>query len=504
MREHQGNYAEAEADLRKTLAARVSVLPPNDPLIGQAHFFLALFFQRRGRWADEIASLQAAEAIARAGGPDHRLEVAGLLSRHAVALGALGRPADALPLYQEAYDISRDVAGPTSREALIALGNLFSGQVGAGDRDAAIDAVSAVLASPDVTSFDPTQRALLAGKLALETATTPRSKAALAFVEAALPDLDNGLVTDPDASFTLLRGGARLNAGVGDPSQAVQLARRARAVAAAKWGPDSVAVATALGTEAEADAALHDFPKAIARLRNAAAMLDAPRSIFARVQVEVELGRMQSRAGRDSDAVAGHLAVLASPALAAAVPVNKAAMLALLGEDLVRLQAFEPGAKACRQATELAADQPGLAKDYVVRALLCSGNAALALGRPDAALDDANRAKTALWANVAAPAEPNRATQILVADLRARAFRDSGRPTAALPVYRDELALAHKAGDVVSEGAVWAQIAIEQRLMGQYSTPIRAASPGCPCWAPTAHRSLAPTCSTTEPCWPWR
>ena len=467
VREHQGNLAEAEADLRKTLELRASVLPPDDPLIDQAHFFLAQFFQRQGRWADEVASLQAAETIARAGGTSHRSELAGLMSRHAMALAALGRPAEALPLYQEAYDISRAVGGPASRDALITLGNLFTGQIAAGFPDAAIDAVSAVLASPDVTSFDPTQRALLAGKLALETATAPRSKAALSFAEAALPDLDNGLVTDPDASFTLLRGAARLNAGVGDANRAVQLARRARAVAAGKWGPASYAVTSALRTEAEADEARHEFPEAIARLQDAAAMLDGPQSGFTRVQIEIELGKLQSRAGRDRDAIASHLAMLDSPVLADAVPTIKAAMLALLGEDLVRLEAFEPGAKACGQAIELAAHQSGLAKDYTVRALLCSGNAALALGRSDQALDAANRAQATLWANVSPPAEPNRISQILVADLRARAFRDSGRNSEALPAYRDELALAHKAGDVVSEGAVWAQIATVQRLMGQ-------------------------------------
>jgi hypothetical protein len=150
VREHQGDLTGAEAAFRKTLAVRASVLPANDPLIGQAHFFLALFFERQGRRADEVVSLQAAEAVARMGGPSHRAELAALLSRHAMALAALGKPAEALSLYQEAHTTAEAVGGPASRGALITLGNLFTGQISAGFPGAAIDAVSAVLASPDV------------------------------------------------------------------------------------------------------------------------------------------------------------------------------------------------------------------------------------------------------------------------------------------------------------------------------------------------------------------
>jgi len=91
VREHQGDLAGAEAALRKTLAVRVSVLPANDPLIGQAHYLLALFFERQGRRANEVVSLQAAEAVARTGGPSRQAELSALLSRHAMALAALGK-----------------------------------------------------------------------------------------------------------------------------------------------------------------------------------------------------------------------------------------------------------------------------------------------------------------------------------------------------------------------------------------------------------------------------
>jgi tetratricopeptide (TPR) repeat protein len=129
-------------------------------------------------------------------------------------------------------------------------------------------------------------------------------------------------------------------------------------------------------------------------------------------------------------------------------------------------KAFEPAAKVCGEATEFVAHQTALAKDDVVKALLCSGSAALALGRPNDALDAANRAQTALLANVSPPAEPNQVTQMLVIDLRARALRDSGRNSEALPAYREELAVAHKVGDTGSEGAAWSQIAYVQRQMG--------------------------------------
>jgi tetratricopeptide (TPR) repeat protein len=373
---------------------------------------------------------------------------------------------EALPLHRDAYAIARDASGSASRDALAALGNLFSGQIGAGFPDAAVAAVSEVLASPEVGTYDPTQRALLAGKLALETTNTAQSKAALSFAQAALPDLDNGLVTDPDASFTLLRGSARLEAALGDPTRAVDLARRARGVAAGKWGPDSFPVTNALRTEAEAEAVRHDFAAAIARLTEAAAMLSGPRYSLIRVQVEVDLGNMQSRAGRKDDAIAGHLALIASPLVADADPATRAAMLALLGEDLVRMEAFEAGGKACGQASELAAPQPNLARFYVVKAFLCAGNAALALGRAGDALDAANKAQTALWTNVVAPAEPSRLSQFSVVDLRARALRDSNRNNEALAAYRDELALGQKTGDVGLQGAAWSQIAYVQEQLG--------------------------------------
>ncbi|HEY4174450.1 MAG TPA: tetratricopeptide repeat protein, partial [Rhodopila sp.] len=310
--EHQGDLAGAEADLHKMVDTRTSVLPANDPLVGQAYAFLEQFYQRHGRFADEIVALQAAEAIARAGGPTRRSELARLLQRHAVALTALGKPADALPLNQESYDVSRDATGPTSRDTLAALGNLFSSQIIAGQADSAIDKVSTVLASPDVGNYDPTQRAMLAGLLALQTSTTPRSKAALGLVEAALPDLDAGLVDDPNTSFTLLWGAARLNAGVGDARRAVELAHKARDIAVRTWGPDSHGVSNVLQTEAAADAVLRDFPAGIARLNDAAAMLSDQQYGLERVQVEVALGKMLSQAGRNAEAVEDHQVTLGS------------------------------------------------------------------------------------------------------------------------------------------------------------------------------------------------
>ncbi|WP_158931979.1 tetratricopeptide repeat protein, partial [Acidisphaera sp. S103] len=466
--EHQGDLADAEADLRKTVETRASVLPANDPLVGQAYAFLAQFYQRHGRRADEIASLQAAEAIARAGDPNRRSELARLLGVHAAALTALGKPAEALPLYQEAYDVSREATGPTSRDTLVAVGNLFNSQITAGQADVAIDKLSTVLASPDVGNYDPTQRAMLAGLLALQTSTTPRSKTALGFVEAALPDLDAGLVDDANASYTLLWGAARLNAGVGDAKRAVEQARRARDIATKTWGADSHAVSAVLRTEADADAALHDAPAGIARLTEAAAMLSGPQYGFDRVQVELQRGKLLLGAGRGAEAVADHLAVLGSPVVTDAAPATRAALLVLLGEDLVRLRAFDPGTKACVQATDVAAHEPSVARDYAVRALLCSGDAAVAQDRTAEALDAATRAHAALWAGMTAPAEPNRVTQLLIADLRSRALRDSGRNLDALPAYREELALAQKAYDVVWQATAWGQIADLQRLMRLY------------------------------------
>jgi tetratricopeptide (TPR) repeat protein len=122
--EHRGDLAGAEAGFKTCLSVRQSVLPPSDPLVGQAQFWLALFYERHGRSAEEIEALLAAESIARARGPQHRPEVIGLTARRARALTGLGRNADALPLYQDTYPSSSDQFGPRSKEALTALNNL--------------------------------------------------------------------------------------------------------------------------------------------------------------------------------------------------------------------------------------------------------------------------------------------------------------------------------------------------------------------------------------------
>ncbi|HBK05543.1 MAG TPA: hypothetical protein DDZ81_06710 [Acetobacteraceae bacterium] len=466
IREHQGDLPAAEAALRQTLASRTDVLPPTDPRVGEAHYLLAAFLQRQGRWEDAVASLRAAEAIARANGPAHEGELAGLLTRHAVALEALGRPAEAVPLYRQAHDMVSTISGPLSRDSLVTLGNLFSGQVNAGAPEPGIEAVTALLASPDAETIDPEQRALLAGKLALAVTGSARAKAAVRFVEAALPDLDNGLVTDADVSFALLNGAARLQAVVGDAARAVGLARRARDVAAGKWGPSSIAVSTALRTEAAAEAARHHPAAAVARLTEAAGMLTAPALLLARVQVQIELGQQLSRTGQREEAVAADMALAGSRTVAGAPPGVRAAVLTLIGDDLVRLQAFEQGGKMCRLAAELGTGQNGLSRDYPVKALLCVGNAAANQGRFADAADAALRARALLWEGIVAPAEPSAAFQIQIADLLARSLRDRGRNTEALAAYGEEMAIARKAGDVPSQGAILAQIAFIQKQMG--------------------------------------
>ena len=466
IREHEGNLSAAEAALRQALAARVGALPPNDPRIADAHVQLALFFQRHGRSAEEAASFAAAEAIAAANGPAHRAELAALMTRRAGALEVLGRPAEAAELYHKSYNIVRALDGPLSRDALITLGNWFSGQVNAGAPEVAEQQVMALLGSPDAGMIDPDQRALLTGKLALSVNGPARSKAVLAFAEAALPDIDNGLVTDADARFALLDGAARLLAATGDPNQAATLARRAREVAAAHWGPDSLPAATALRTEAAADAARQDPAAAVVRLSEAAAMLRAPNLLMPRTQVEVELGQQLALAGQRDQAIAGHLALAASGAVAGAPPAIRASVLILLGQDLVRLGAAGRGAAMCGRAADLAAGPGGLPVDRAVKAWLCVGNAADIQGRfPDAA-DAARRVRTLLWQGVVAPAEPAAAFRIQAADLLARSLQGLGRNAEALDAYREEEAIAAKAGDTVSQGAVLSRIAVLQRQMG--------------------------------------
>ncbi len=476
IRERENNLPASEAALRQALAACIGALQPNDKRIGEAHAHLALFFQRHGRPADEVASLLAAEAVAAANGPALEAELAALMTHHAGALEVLGKAAEAAELYHKSYKIVRAVDGPLSRDALITLGNWFSGQVNAGAPDAAIQEVMTLLGSPDVRAIDPDQRALLAGKLALSVSGPARAKAALVFAEAALPDIDNGLVTDADSTFALLDGAARLQAAVGDPNQAAALARRARDMAAAHWGPDSLPAATALRTEAAADAARHDSAAAAARLSEAAAMLRAPTMLMPRTQVEGELGQQLALTGQRDQAIAGHIALAGSDAVTAAPASVRASVLTLIGQDLVRLGAPARGAAMCGRAAELAAGPGGLPAEYAVKAELCVGNAADSQGRFAEAGDAARHVRELLWQGGVAPAEPAAAFQIQAADLLARSFQGLGLKAEALATYREEEAIAAKAGDTVARGAVLSRIALVQRQMGALDESDRTSS----------------------------
>lgn len=466
IREHEGNLPAAEAALRQALTVRLDAMPPNDPRIAEAHAQLALFFERHARPAEEAASLVAAEAIVAANGPAYQPELAALMTRHARALEVLGRAAEAADLYHKSYAIIRAIDGPLSRGSLITLGNWFSGQVNAGAPEAAEQEVVALLGSPDAGMIDPDQRALLTGKLALSVNGAARSKAVLAFAQSALPDLDNGLVTDADATFALLDGAARLQAAVGDPNQAVVLALRALNVAAAHWGPDSIPAATALRTEAAADAARHDSAAAVARLSEAAAMLRAPNLLIPRTRVEVELGQQLALTGQRDQAIAGHIALAEAGAVTEAPVAVRASVLTLIGQDLVRLGAAGRGAAMCGRAADLTVGISDLPAEYAVRAWLCVGNAADIQGHFAEAGNAARRVRTLLWQGVAAPAEPGAEFRIQAADLLARSAQGLGRNAEALDAYRDEEAIAAKAGDAVSQGAVLSRIALVQRQMG--------------------------------------
>jgi tetratricopeptide (TPR) repeat protein len=270
-----------------------------------------------------------------------------------------------------------------------------------------------------------------------------------------------------------------MNTKLGRPDRAVALARRAQALSAATWGKASFAVSDALRREAEAEAARHDFTTAIDRLNEATAMLTAPSVLLARAQLEVDRGGYLLRAGRRDEATAGHLALVDSPALAQAGPVTRATVLDLLGESLLRLEAFDAAGKLCEQSVSTVVsltDQAILS----ARAHFCLGTAQLRQQHAADALVTADQAHTALWSAMLRQTgvEPPLPLQQLILQLKAHALGDTGRGNEALVVLRESVDLARRIGDAGAEADIWADIAVQQRKMRLYADASISSSNG--------------------------
>ncbi len=469
IREHMGDLAGAEADLKVLIDRRADVLPPLDPLNAGARYTRSVFYFRHGRRAEEIEDLLAVEKIYRTLGPEKRSSVAAIETRRAQALQALGRNAEAVPLLQDAYGVERESKGPTDTSTLVTANNLFASLRLQGFTGAAFTLADDVLRSDQADQYDPVQRAMLAAAFAMDADSRPRQAAALRYAEAALTALEATNTASPDAMFGLLRGLARVHLLAGHADASVAMALRALAIASQTWGANSVAVSKALRDEANAEAARGDYDIALTHLADAAASLGAPAFAIDRAQIEVERGKILSQAGRDHDAVTSHQAMAATVRDSDLSRAVKAVILSLIGQDIERISAIY-ALPTCEQARQLGEGAAGLSLDYVIGAETCTGLGLIAMDRPAEALQMAERARQALWGAVARQSgvEPSLWWQNRVLLVQTRALLALKRNDEALVALREKLAV-DKRYDPVVEADTWGSLASLQRIMGRYA-----------------------------------
>lgn len=478
IREHMGDLAGAEADLKVYIDRRAAVLPPLDPLNAGARYSRSVFYFRHGRRAEEIEDLLVVEKIYRTLGPDKRSSVVAIETRRAQALQALGRNAEAVPLLQDAYGMERESKGPTDTSTLVTANNLFTSLRLQGFTGAAFTLADDVLRSDQADQYDAVQRAVLAAAFAMDADSRPRQAAALGYAEAALSALEATKTAYPDAMFGLLRGLARLHLQTGHADASVTMALRALAIASQTWGPNSVAVSKALRDEANAEAERGDYDIASTHLTDAAASLAAPGFAIDRAQIEVERGKILSKAGRDHDAVTSHQAMAATVRDSDLSRAVKTVILSLIGQDIERISAIY-ALPTCEQATQLAEGAVGLSLDYVIGAETCTGLGLIAMDRPAEALQMAERARQALWGAVARQSgvEPSLWWQNRVLLVQSRALLALKRNDEALVVLQEKLAL-DKRYDPVVEADTWGVLSSVQRSMGRYADADDSVSDG--------------------------
>ena len=228
-----------------------------------------------------------------------------------------------------------------------------------------------------------------------------------------------------------------------------------------------------------------------------AALTDAnPQSGLIRVQIEIDLGKLRSRAGRDGDAVQEHLALIDAPVVADAPAAMKAAMLALLGEDLVRLEAFRTGRQDLRPGLgtgggEPGGDRPGLCRQGAD--VLRRRGAGTGAYRRCARRREPGQNRTLgrhRRAGRTEPGHPDAGRRPACPDTprRRAATARLCRPTATnwrwrtRPATRDRRVRPGRRSPSCSSG--WAST----------KRPMQAVSPGWTCWDPTAPGGRAPTC----------
>ncbi len=486
IREHLGDPKGAEADLGVLIASRSAVLPPMDPLNAEAYEYRAKFFDRQKRWAEEEADWLSAEKIVRVQGPASRPLVAYIETTRANLLkNRLNRAADALPLYQDAYALYRDGAGPAAKGTLIAADNLFTCLKFLGFVDDALQLAQGLLASDQVDRYDPDERARLAGAFAGSANTDALRHTALTSAQAALAAYQPLPAAKPDILFALLDALSRLDTKLGDAQAAAPLSMQALTLAVTTWGPGSGQAVTAMRTDAEAESALSHYDNAIMQLTAAATILKTHGDPVVAAQVEVQRGQILSKAGRDSEAIKSHQAWVEQMMDSNASRAVKSATLALIGADLARLSptaALWP----CEQAAELGDGTPNLGYSFVVQALVCEGKGLIAMNQAGEALSLAEKARQILaapanrQANVQAPLD----WQLEVLILKSDALRALRRYDDMVVVMQEKLAVDQKLGpDYTALG--WLDVSIAQRLVRHYADAGQAASQGLAALADT-------------------
>ncbi len=466
---HQGDLAGAEAALRRCIEARAGVLPPNHPLMGEAYTFLAIFYAAHNRRADEAAAHAFTVAIARQGGPSQRQALASALSRQGVALTTIPDHAAAIPLFQEALTLFTEQQGVTSVSAQITLSNLALSQIAAGEPDLAFERVVRVIAGPDGPQFDATRRASLIVTAADASADKPALISLRPLLEVSAAQIEAGTLTDPFASFGVLRTLGNIAMAEKDGDGAVRIARQARTLAIAAWGEKSWRAVQAFRAEGAAEDSLQHYPTAVALYGEAIARADAPTLILERAGAQVDRSNVLTRVNGIEQARSELRSAVDGLAARTDVdPAYRVAALAAFGPGMAGVGDFDSAGRVCADAQARLDGGAKLSVSQTVAVALCTADFLLASSRFEEALTVGFRARAMLWAGLSPDRgrQPPLPTQRHVADVLSAGLRESGRLDEALVYAQAELALDQRLGVADGIAGSFARVASIQRRLG--------------------------------------
>jgi serine/threonine protein kinase/Tfp pilus assembly protein PilF len=119
-----GRYADAEPNLRKSLAIRRAALPSGHQAVADSLINLAALLQAQNKLAEAESLYREALAIRRAALPAGHPDIATGLNNLASLLQDQNKPAEAEPLYREAMSIRRAALPPGHPDIALGLNNL--------------------------------------------------------------------------------------------------------------------------------------------------------------------------------------------------------------------------------------------------------------------------------------------------------------------------------------------------------------------------------------------